>query len=127
MSGAYFHQAANNIPHHMMYKGICFDIHHHIRAITADVYVHHVSPRRTRLALHRAKRGKVIFTNQRLRSALHTFRIQRRVKVRHTLPKYRRAKALIVDDVAIATRRGAETRVKIIRHIFHPAHSDVTR
>ncbi|MNS89901.1 hypothetical protein D3C72_1239320 [compost metagenome] len=85
MSGAYFHQAANDIPHHMMYKGIRFDVHHHIRAITTDVNVHHVSPRGARLALNRTKRGKVIFAEQLLRGTVHTLCIQRLIKMGHAL------------------------------------------
>ena len=44
----------------MMYKGIGFDIHHHIRAKTADVYVHDVTPRRAGLTLHRTERGYLV-------------------------------------------------------------------
>ena len=54
VSGPDLHQAAYNIPDHMMYKGIRFDIHHHIRAVAGNVNMHHVAPRGTRLALYRA-------------------------------------------------------------------------
>ncbi|SAH09859.1 Uncharacterised protein [Enterobacter cloacae] len=69
----------------MMYKGIGFDIHHHIRAIPTDVNVHDVTPRRTGLTLHRTKRRKIILSNQTLRRTLHTFCIQRFIKMRHAL------------------------------------------
>ncbi len=38
-----------------------------------------------------------------------------------------RAQAMIIDDVAIAARRGAEPGVKIRRYMFDPTHRDVTR
>ncbi len=34
---------------------------------------------------------------------------------------------MIIDDVAIAARRGAEPGVKIRRYMFDPTHRDVTR
>ncbi len=33
---------------------------------------------------------------------------------------------MIIDDVAIAARRGAEPGVKIRRYMFDPTHRDVT-
>ena len=69
----------------MMYKGIRFDIHHHIRAVAGNVNMHHVAPRGTRLALYRAKRGKVILAQQTLRSALHALGVERLVKMRHAM------------------------------------------
>lgn len=69
----------------MMYKGIRFDIHHHIRAVAGNVNMHHVAPRGTRLALYRAKRGKVILSQQTLRGALHTLGVERLVKMRYAM------------------------------------------
>ena len=34
---------------------------------------------------------------------------------------------MIIDDVAIAARRGAEPGVKIRRYMFDPTHRDVTK
>ena len=111
----------------MMYKGIRFDIHHHISAVTGNVNVHHVAPRGSRLALHCAKRGKVILPQQTLRGALHARGVERLVKMRDAMTQYRRTQAMIIDDVTIAARRGAEPGMKIRRYMFDPTHRDVTR
>ncbi len=89
--------------------------------------MHHVAPRGARLTLHRAKRGEIILSQQTLRGALHTRGIKRLVKMRHALAQHRRTQAMIIDNVTIAARRGAEPGVKIRRHMFDPTHRDVTR
>ncbi|CSE29820.1 Uncharacterised protein [Shigella sonnei] len=125
--GTDFHQAADNIPDHMMYKGIRFDIYHHIRTVTRDINMHNVAPRGSGLALHRTERGEIILAQQALRSPMHPFSVQRFVKMGYPFTQYRRAQPMIVDDVAITASRGAKSGMKIIRYSFNPTHGDVTR
>ena len=110
-----------------MHKGVCFNVHHNIVAIARHVDMHNVTPWRTRLALHRTKRGEVILAQQTLCGAVHPLRIQRLVIMRHALAQHRRTQPVIIDDVAVATRRRAKAGVKIVGNSFHPTHRDVTR
>ncbi len=67
----------------MMYKGIRFDIHHHIRAVAGNVNMHHVAPRVR--DWHCTARNEVkSFSQQTLRGALHTLGVERLVKMRHS-------------------------------------------
>ena len=125
VTGTYFHKTADNVPYHMMYKGIRFDVHHHICTITGDVNMHHVAPRGTRLALYRTKRGEIILSQQTLSGALHPLRIQRQIIMGYAAAQYRRPQTMIIDNITIATRRGAEAGVKILRNRLHPAHRNV--
>src|SRR5690606_35060969 len=96
----------------VMEKGIRPDIQHDEAAMLDDLQVVDGLERRLGLATSGPESAEIMSTDQRERRLAHTRHIQRPVVPGHFLGHMRRADRIVVDDIAIAPRHGAEARVK---------------
>ena len=117
-------QAADQVAHHVVEKGIGGEVEQNILAACFNPDFPHILDRRLGLALGGAEGGKVMLAQKELRPLPHCLHIQGLVKPAHLAGKQRGTHRVVEQQVAVTSGYRAETSMEFITHRPRPQYAD---
>jgi len=115
-------QGADDVPHHVLQKGIGAKIENQHVIVTDDIGLMQRLQWRLGLTFGGAKSREVVLSQQQPRGTLHRVDIERTVVPADAAMIERRPHRMVAQQIAVAARESGETRVELRSDRLRPAY-----